>query len=158
MCFLHFHIHQNPKCSVYWLFSILYILYIQSSGWMNFLAYHFVCSIEHQVVNLPFFLILIDFYIERPTEIRAQTNSFHSNTQVNITKINDEENFFLYFSSQIKVVISLESRVHIVNNNNNNAKHTINGSVPCIVNIFCVVILLLFWLNFHLIGYHTPHT
>lgn len=152
-CSIFSYIHQNPKCSVYWLWSI-FILCIQSSNRMIFFGLS--CCLQHWAPSGQFALLsdFDRFFFSHGTRARtrAQTNSFHLNTQVNITKINDGENLLsLYFHFKYKWFFSLKSRIHIVNNN------------KCFRSwfrafIFCVVILLLFWLNFHLIGYHTTHT
>lgn len=98
MCFVNkkirsifVHSPKSEKCSVYWLLLILYCVFNLPTEWI-FLAYHFVCSIEHQVVNLPFFLILIDFYIERSSPKPIHSIQIHNSTLPRSTK---EKCFFL---------------------------------------------------------------
>lgn len=108
---------RSPKSK---MFSLLLvddnIFCIQSSDRMNFLAYHFVCSIEHQVVNWPYFLILIDFFTwnARPNPSPNQFIPFKYTSQHHQDQ-RRRKFFFSLLSFQIKVVFSLETRIHIVN-------------------------------------------
>lgn len=110
--------------------------YIQSSDWMS-LAYHAVCSTEHWVVNFPF--RFHPFY---------NAILLKSNKQQQIT-----QNIFMFITKCLQWLLQWQMWI-IITIITTTAAATLNYAVCVCVRDF-YYIGLLFWSNFHLIGWHT---